>query len=168
MKRTCELNSIDILELSTSDRVLEVRNCIYVGLKRLTSPVCFENEVEVDIQNDETSGICEINQKRVDIHWEPVEWANEQFYNLNTDTWSSVTYICDRENITERTAHGGKVMCNETTDINERSFVVAFVGNKTTYSKALQNCMKFYRGHLFGEVDGTRRQLANLRKGFAC
>ena len=141
------MNSIDILYEESSDNVIRHKNCIHGGLKRSTSPRCWQNGIEKSIQAA-FPGNCEITLKRTDVSWSLVEETWHWITRENHDYYGQL-YECPRN----RTAHGGKELCREG-DRKVKGWSFSFRSIPRKYSDAVKECKLSMENHwkLFGDV----------------
>ena len=127
-----------------------------MGMNLEEMPACIENDDESlkDIEDDNSPGNCQINQKRVDKEWS--EWEKEFI-----DTSEEYKDI-DTRHLLSDFAHGGKNGSNETLRVFHWLKIVHLI---KMWDEAKDNCEQM-GGKLFSDVDGTPEQLNFLAKRF--
>ena len=153
----CELSSDDVFSIGPNQFLLEDNpDCSYMGMNLEEMPACIENDnVSLkDIQDDNSPGNCQINQKRVDKEWS--EWEKEFI-----DTSEEYKDI-DTRHLLSDFAHGGKKGSNETLRVYHWLKLVHIT---KVWSLAKDDCERI-GCKLFSDVDGTPEQLNFLAKRF--
>ena len=151
-ERSCELNTEDVHSTTEGDLILQNdNNCVYFGMKQVSTPLCHEDGQYVNIQSDIHEGECDIHEKRVDMQWKSIERAvidNATEFKIITETTIYVS-----------TTHGGLSDRN----VVEGNFTrwLKFIKNKLNWTAAKKNCL-LLKGKLFYDMDGTDSQLAFL------
>ena len=133
--------------------LLTNKSCTYYGMTINSKPICSEDGIWVNIQNDNTSELCDVSKKRVDSQWG--SWESE----TTVDTSLELKVITRRTRVISP-AHGGK----ESGDKNENqiSSWLLFVKEGMTWTDAKLNCENL-GGELFHRINGTQEQLQLLR-----
>ena len=124
-------------------------NCRYRRMHRKNVPVCFENGLRKDIQDDANPGICEINLKRIDATY--TEWSEV----LHVANATDLIYHKSRE-VVQVSAFGGRQEA-----ISGVASWLKWYLNASSYSEAELTCQGV-GGHVFNALDGTERQLTLL------
>ena len=127
-------NSEDVFSIGDAEsKLLEDASCKYVGTTQDEKPQCKENEVKVNIVDDSYSGICSINQKRVDSEWGPWEPNVEPSIDTPTEFKQNQT----RE-FYKIPAHGGHV--DNSTDVKPFYWII-WVKENMNWGEAKANCV---------------------------
>ena len=144
----CILNS-DVFSIGRNLSLLEDSpTCTYHGMAKDEEPFCKDAGVQKDVQDDDSSGVCEINMKRVDSQWGP--WENE----VQIDGQDEFKEIQKRQVIVD-IAHGG---IQSTDDTERTKYWLKFVPDSVIWLKGKSTCESL-GGKLFSHLDGTPAQL---------
>ncbi|XP_075246920.1 uncharacterized protein LOC142340253 [Convolutriloba macropyga] len=144
----CQLKFRGVHEVDISDDNIWLKdsNCVYVGMRKETSPECVQLGSFVDIKNDFlVPNICQINHKRVDCQTGPPSYTV-----IDTPTeWKRFTeYDYVLENL-----HGGR---NECQAVQIEEWFV-WVSTEMTFPDAQDYCESI-GGQIFGDINGTAQQ----------
>ena len=149
-ENSCEFYNEDIFSTEYGENILEEDlSCKYFGMKKKSKPICQQDGLFADIQNDDgNSEFCPINGKLVDTEWG--QWGGEETV-YNPPDWKLV----NRREIVIEAAHGALLDLGD----SERALEwIKFVDQEMTWEDAKANC-KTLGGTLFSRVDGTEEQL---------
>ena len=90
-RHVCQLNREDVCSTDLGEGILvDDATCKYFGLSRNEVPTCVDAGTFVDIKNDNRTGVCGINGKRVDH-----QWSGDFFYKLS-DTLSQLDWLSSK------------------------------------------------------------------------
>ena len=109
---------------------------------------CKEASVQKDVQDYDSSGVCEINMKRVDSRWGP--WENE----VQIDGQYEFKEVQKRQVIVD-IAHGG---IQSTDDTKGTKYWLEFVPDSVIWLKR-KSTFESLGGKLFSDLDDTPEQL---------
>ena len=149
--KICQLYSQDIYSRARGVKILQKdTECKYFGMKKERKPMCQQDGVFADIQNDgKTSENCAmIRRKRVDREWGKWGWNETLDDGVDRKT-------IQRRQILIDAAHGG-IEGNGSSEKIVRW--IKFVKHEMTWDKANESC-ELLGGELFHRVNGTQQQL---------
>ena len=151
--QTCQLNSIDVLQVEWPQSLIAAKSCKYVDMKRTSRPHCFQNDIsDKDISDDTNPGICKINQKRTDEHWKPVQ--------LDIYLGGTKTFNC----VGNKSAHGGSVFCDPGKIMLPGIEIPVFSPVPQDYATAYEICRN-HKGTIFDDVQGLKFSLKDISYG---
>ena len=149
---TCELNVHDIYSSYQATTLLTVApNCKYVGMRKASVPVCSEHGVFATTMDDAPSGVCRLNNKRVDMEW---RWADPIIVDIPGE-WRHV----DEFYMVKDVAHGGIAIPG--TPVRQETWV-RFTDDVMQFNEARDYCINL-GGDLFSNLDGSMDQLQFFR-----
>ena len=127
----CDLNSEDVFSIGRNFSLFEdSQACTYHGMKKNDIPFCQEGVEEKYVQDDENPGLCEINQKRVDLEWTSWRWE------VVIDSQDEFKEMKRREKLVDF-AHGGIAGTNET---GPTKYWLKFVATPMNWLSAKDDC----------------------------
>ena len=163
-RSTCVLLKEDLY--STEDAqsyLLDDSSCKYVGMNKSEMPKCKDGQTMISIQDDFYKGHCKVKSKRVDREWTEWEHTGERIEDGLND-YKKFKVFTRKIKIHE--AHGGKTGNDDRESYEEVELWLKWVREKLNWEESIARCASSHGGQLYGDLDGTEKQLAWFREKF--